>query len=256
MTDVMAVPAGPDAYRGHMVRLTDSQTGKSEPVTTSIGRRVRVAYPSRSLRAAILADTFRRVADRHRLTVTIHQLPYRAQIADPTGYGRYNMPVPGTGQPDGAIDLYIGESGDQGPKARVHVLHPAALIEAAPRRPVPHPRDPLALRLLLLSLAADEPLRADPKGYYGAAEAERTLTELRARTAECAESPSRALPGEAVAPVHAALDDGLDTPTALRLVVELARDQGLAPGARFEALAYLDRFLALDLSRDVGRPTD
>ncbi|MGW1667046.1 hypothetical protein, partial [Streptomyces microflavus] len=207
-----------------MVRLTDSQTGKSEPVTTSIGRRVRVAYPSRSLRAAILADTFRRVAGRHRLTVTIHQLPYRAQVQDAAGHGRYNMPVPTTGQPDGAIDLYIGESGDQGPKARVHVLHPAAQIEAAPRCPIPHPEDPLTLRLLLLSLAADEPLRADPKGFHGAAEAERTLVELRARTAQCAESPSRALPSETVERIHAALDDGLDTRTALRLVVELARD--------------------------------
>ncbi|MFI6983884.1 hypothetical protein ACIBSV_35430 [Embleya sp. NPDC050154] len=239
-----------------MVRLTDSQTGKSETVTTSIGRRVRVAYPSRSLRAAILADTFRRVAGRHRLTVTIHQLPYRARIADAAGYGRYNMPVPTTGQPDGAIDLYIGENGDQGPRARVHVLHPSAVVEAANRHPVPHPGDPLALRLLLLTLAADQPLRADAKGYHGVVEAERTLAELRARTAEFAESPSQAMPAEAIGSIHAALDDDLDTRTALRLLIELSRDQGFAPGARFEALAHVDRFLALDLSRDVGRPRD
>ncbi|MGC0419185.1 hypothetical protein [Embleya sp. AB8] len=239
-----------------MVRLTDSQTGTSESVLASIGRRVRVAYPSRSLRAAILADTFRRVAGRHRLTVTIHQLPYRARVADAAGYGRYNMPVPADGQPDGAIDLYIGEHGDQGPRARVYVLHPAAVVEVAPRRPVPHPEDPLALRLILLSLAADEPLRADAKGYHGAAEAERTLAELREATAECAESPSAALPVEALGPIHAALDDDLDTPAAIRLLVELARDRSVAPGARFEALAHVDRFLALDLSRDVGRFRD
>ncbi|MFE3199008.1 hypothetical protein ACWGR4_23470 [Embleya sp. NPDC055664] len=236
-----------------MVRLTDSQTGKSELVTTSIGRRVRVAYPSRSLRAAIIADTFRRVAGRHHLTVTVHHLPYRAQVADAAGYGRYNMPLPATGQPDGAIDLYFGEDGDEGPRARVHVLHPAAVVDAAPRRPVPHPEDPLVLRLILLSLAADEPLRADHAGYHGAADATAVLAELRARTATCAESPSAPMPAAAIGPIHAALDADLDTRTAIRLLVELARDEKVAPGARFEALAHVDRFLALDLSRDVGR---
>ncbi|WP_406285970.1 hypothetical protein [Embleya sp. NBC_00896] len=236
-----------------MVRLTDSQTGKSETVGTSIGRRVRVAYPYRSLRAAIVADTFRRVAGRHRLTVTIHQLPYRAQLADPAGYGRYNMPVPTTGTPDGAIDVYIGETGDEGPRARVHVLLPPAVVEAARRCPVPHPDDPLALRLILLSLGADEPLRAGERGYRGAAEAEHTLAELRRLTALCAESPSAALPIEALGRIHAALDDDLDTPTAIRLLVALAHDRELSPGARFEALVHVDRFLALDLARDVGR---
>jgi hypothetical protein len=239
-----------------MVRLTDAQTGKSETVSTSIGRRVLVAYPHRSLRAAILADTLRRVAERHRLTVTVHQLPYRAQVADPAGYGRYNLPAPSTGAPDAAIDVYIGEVGDEGARARVHVLHPPALGEPGLRRAVPHPSDPLVLRLIMLSLGMDEPLRTGDQGYRGEARATRMLAELRDLTAVCAESPSAALPAARVGPIHDALDENLDTRTALGLLVALARDESIAPGARFEALVHVDRFLALDLARDVGRPRD
>ncbi|MYW03796.1 hypothetical protein [Streptomyces sp. SID3343] len=239
-----------------MVRLTDAQTGTSETVSTSIGRRVRIAYPHRSLRAAILADTLRRVAERHRLTVTVHQLPYRAQVADPAGYGRYNMPAPTTGAPDAAIDVYLGESGDEGPRARVHVLHPPALVEPGRRRVVPHPEDPLVLRLIMLSLGMDEPLRTGEQGYRGEAQAARMLAELRELTAICAESPSAALPAARVGPIHEALDDNLDTRAALGLLLALARDPSIAPGARFEALVHVDRFLALDLAKDVGRPRD
>lgn len=241
-----------------MVRLIDHRTGKPEDVGTSAARRVRVAYPHHSLRAAIAADTFRRVAARHRLSVTVHRLVYRDTEADPAGHGRYNMPEPTTGEPDGPIDVWFGDVAADGPDvaARVHVLRPQTVVEAAHGVSPPHPEDPLALRLLLLTLAADEPLRVDRRGYAGVDDAARTLAGLRELTALCAESPSAALPGDAVMPIHAALDDDLDTPAAVRLLVALSRDELIAPGARFEALAHVDRFLALDLARDVGRPRD
>jgi cysteinyl-tRNA synthetase len=52
----------------------------------------------------------------------------------------------------------------------------------------------------------------------------------------------------------AAFDDDLDTPTALVRLEELARNETLQPGAKFEAFAYLDQVLGLDLVRDVGKP--
>ena len=58
---------------------------------------------------------------------------------------------------------------------------------------------------------------------------------------------------EYVADILAALDADLDTPSALRSLAGLAQDQEIPDGAKFESAAYLDRFLGLDLARDVGR---
>jgi len=239
-----------------MLRLIDHRTGRPEDVGTSAARRVRVAYPRHDLRAAIAADTVRRVAARHRLTVTVYRLPHHDTATDPPDDTDHNLPAPATGEPDGPIDVWFGATTTDGPaSARVHVLRPPALVEVA-NGDVPPPEDPLALRLLLLTLDADEPLRADRRGYAGVEDAVRTLAGLRELTALCAESPSAALPTDAVAPIHAALDADLDTPAAVRLLVALSRDELIAPGARFEALVHVDRFLALDLARDVGRPRD
>ena len=58
---------------------------------------------------------------------------------------------------------------------------------------------------------------------------------------------------EYVADFLGALDADLDAPAALRSLGGLAGDQEISDGAKFEAFAYLDRFLGLDLARDVGR---
>jgi cysteinyl-tRNA synthetase len=51
-----------------------------------------------------------------------------------------------------------------------------------------------------------------------------------------------------------AIDDDLDTPTALVALGELDKEDGLPPGSKFETFAWADRVLGLDLVRDVGRP--
>jgi hypothetical protein len=66
-------------------------------------------------------------------------------------------------------------------------------------------------------------------------------------------SPSRPMCAEHVADFLGALDADLDIPAALRSLAGLAGDQEIPDGAKFEAFAYLDRFLGLDLARDVGR---
>ena len=53
--------------------------------------------------------------------------------------------------------------------------------------------------------------------------------------------------------VLGALDDDLDSPAAVRSLHALAADAELPPGAKFEAFAYLDQLVGLDLARDVGR---
>jgi hypothetical protein len=37
------------------------------------------------------------------------------------------------------------------------------------------------------------------------------------------------------------------------MMIELENTEGVEPGAKFEAFAYLDRVLAVDLARNLGR---
>jgi cysteinyl-tRNA synthetase len=54
--------------------------------------------------------------------------------------------------------------------------------------------------------------------------------------------------------IISALDDDLATPTALRVMRELAEDQQIQAGAKFETFASADRVLGLDLVSLIGRP--
>ncbi|MGH3423418.1 MAG: hypothetical protein ACRDO8_01740 [Nocardioidaceae bacterium] len=111
--------------------------------------------------------------------------------------------------------------------------------------------DPLALRLALLG-----------HGYRQRAEltwddlhaTDKALARWRDTVAAWAESPSAPMSDTYVREAVRALDEDLDTPRALRVVRRLEEDGTVAPGAKFETLAYLDRVLGLDLARDVGKP--
>ena len=50
-----------------------------------------------------------------------------------------------------------------------------------------------------------------------------------------------------------AVNDDLDTPTALAVLHELEGDESLPPAARFTSVAAFDRFLGLDLAAEVGQ---
>jgi hypothetical protein len=62
-------------------------------------------------------------------------------------------------------------------------------------------------------------------------------------------------PAVAARLLRSLLDD-LDTPRALQDLRRVELDSGVAPGAKFETFAYVDRVLGLDLVRQVGRPAD
>lgn len=115
------------------------------------------------------------------------------------------------------------------------VLHVPA-VELDPPAP-----DPLGGRLALLEGGTD-----------GVAASELLHTWRRA-VAQWAESPSGPPQAARRARVLAALEDGLDTVSAVAELAELATDRG-APddGVRFETAAALDVLLGLDLTRCVG----
>ncbi|GGK68091.1 cysteine--tRNA ligase [Sphaerisporangium melleum] len=111
--------------------------------------------------------------------------------------------------------------------------------------------DPLAVRLAFLEHRYRQQMNLTWETLHAA---DRTLRRWRQRVAEWAESPSRPIAADHARRVQDAFDDDLDTPTALRVLRELERDESVAPGSRFETFLHLDHVLGLDLSADIGRP--
>ncbi|MFI6904192.1 cysteine--tRNA ligase [Nonomuraea sp. NPDC050394] len=110
--------------------------------------------------------------------------------------------------------------------------------------------DPLALRLAFMEHRYRQQLNLS---WDTLRAADRTLRRWRARVAEWAEYPSAPIAAAYSERAQEAFEDDLDTPTALRVLRELERDDGVAPGARFETFLHLDNVLALDLSSEIGR---
>jgi cysteinyl-tRNA synthetase len=111
--------------------------------------------------------------------------------------------------------------------------------------------DPLSLRFALLQ----HRYRQQMNLTWSALEAaDSTLTRWRQKVAQWANEPSAAMPPEVIDQITEALFDDIDTPRAILLMRELEKDDRVAPGAKFEVFAYVDRVLALDLARLVGQP--
>ncbi|GAA0432900.1 hypothetical protein [Streptomyces luteireticuli] len=117
-------------------------------------------------------------------------------------------------------------------------------------RPGPAGLDARALRLALLNHPHHEPVTLAPEELDWA---QGTLTRWRRAMALWARSPSRAMCAETLGRSLDALADGLDTPSVLRALGRAEQDAALPDGSRFETFAHLDRVLALDLARDLGR---
>ena len=112
---------------------------------------------------------------------------------------------------------------------------------------------PLAARLLFLQARYRSPLNFTWDALTGA---ERTLDRLRARMAGWArapEAPQGPAPTGHERRFWAAVDDDLDTPTALAVLHDLEADESLAPAARFACVQAFDRVLGLDLAAQVGQ---
>jgi hypothetical protein len=262
-----AVPVG-QARRGELLTYTVGPPGGECP-------------RPRDLRCYLLSDLIRRVAERHRLQVTAwHNAPGcrlgTAQGARGAGESlrmacdALNIyPAEYCAPPPGPIDVGIGHApgGTQagGPAGRwvrpADVLadgddpaahgaagaHPAAVTVA---HLIARGIDPLALRLAFLRGHYRQPVSLT---WDTLAAADESLRSWRGQVADWARSPSKPMNTAHVAQIAAALDDDLGTPAALGTLQALADDDAVAPGAKFETFAYLDRLLGLDLARWVGR---
>lgn len=109
--------------------------------------------------------------------------------------------------------------------------------------------DPLTVRLALMSFPATEPAELTGDALARAGEA---IASWRKRVAEWAQQPSKPVPAHLVQAFQGAFSD-LDTVRMLATLDELASDDAVPAGARFEAFLYADRVLGLELPRDIGR---
>ncbi|MQA86876.1 MAG: cysteine--tRNA ligase [Streptosporangiales bacterium] len=113
--------------------------------------------------------------------------------------------------------------------------------------------DPLALRLALMEHRYRQQMNLTWNDLHAA---DKTVRRWRARVADWAESPSRPMSSDHVQRIHEAVDDDLDTPTALRVLRELEKEPAVPAGAKFETFVYLDGILGLDLASDIGQPRE
>jgi hypothetical protein len=108
--------------------------------------------------------------------------------------------------------------------------------------------DPAAVRLTLLSRRY-----AEPADLRAGTAADGRLRQWRALVARWASSPSRPIPSRFREQAEASLGDDLDTPGVLRLLDDIAADQTVADGAKFETFVFLDRVLGLGLTSAIGQ---
>lgn len=109
--------------------------------------------------------------------------------------------------------------------------------------------DPLPLRLALMSVSYPQPTDLTAGGLIGA---RKTLAGWRHRVAEWAEFPSRPVPPRFKTMIGDRFDE-LASAAVIDLLDELARNDGVPAGAKFETFVFADRILGLDLVRAIGQ---
>ncbi|MFI1422543.1 hypothetical protein ACH4VX_32165 [Streptomyces sp. NPDC020731] len=241
-----------------MLRITDARTG--EPVDAAPARRglTRVeAHPQgpgpTNLRVLLVADLLVRALELGGtpvwalLTGGRRQAELRAAGAAlgvrPFEYGG----DAGTGLGEAQVLHVVSEGGatpDDGVRVAVAPVHGEAPGPAGGA-------DPAALRLALLTRPRNEPVTVGPAALGDAAD---ILDRWRRAVADWARRPSRPIPDAVRAGLRTAWEDDLDTAGVLGVLRAVETAPDLADGARFEAYAYADRLLGLDLTRDLGAP--
>ncbi|MFC5720753.1 hypothetical protein ACFP1Z_11315 [Streptomyces gamaensis] len=119
-------------------------------------------------------------------------------------------------------------------------------------RPGPLGLDALALRLALLDHPHRQPVSLTPEGL---GTAERSIVRWRRSMAAWAQAPSKPMCAEYLGQALARLEDDLDVPGVLAVLDRVEADDALPAGSKFETFAHLDRVLALELAREIGRET-
>ncbi len=245
-----------------MLTIRTSHTGSAAPIVAFAGAIVRVGYelPAgttefTAARVLVVGDLIRRVLeDAHGAQVLAAVISDDPAVRPP---GDRLMIRPAAGPFDSAssaaadlgrrLDLLITPTLDAAarPYAKPTTIRVAAVHNADPGSPV----DPATLRFALATAAygTELELTAPLLGH-----AQTTLDRWRGHLDRWSRHPSRPIPPTWRARVLDALDDDLDIAAVSTMLAELEASDGVEAGAKFEAFAYLDRVLAVDLTRDLG----
>ncbi|MFI8950457.1 hypothetical protein ACIGO6_28520 [Streptomyces sp. NPDC053750] len=237
-----------------MLRIIDART--AEPVPAAPARRGPtrvVAHPpghdTTGLRVLLVADLLVRALELDGTPVWVlvtgaeDRTRLRAEAAAlgirPFEDGGVAASGPRTGQ-----TVHVVREGGAAPDG--------ATVAVAPVDPAGRiPADPDVLRLALLERHHHARVELDATVLD---EARDTLARWRRAVATWARQPSRPVPGEVRERLRAAWEDDLDAAGVLRVLRDVETDPDLLDGARFEVYAYADRFLGLELTRDLGTP--
>jgi len=208
------------------------------------------------LRVLLVADLLTRTAEmRNMQAITV-----LATTHDDTGdlgqlAGALGIHPPAGQASDADVEKLLGGPADvrviasqDGQDGQVGQDGLVAFVGAA-RMSQPPAREPLAIRLVLLSSPYYEPADVTEAAL---ATAHDTLGRWRKEVARWAESPSKAIPADLARRLRIAIDD-LDTVSMLAFLDDLAADAGVPPGVKLESFAFADRVLAVDLARDIGK---
>jgi len=261
-----------------MIRLLDARTGSPAEVRPARPGLLRVCahLPPvdagsgiTALRVLLIADLLARTAELRGLQVltALHfpsSFPRPAVESDAGALG-IHPPAARTSSDDagpllgGPVDVHLAGHGASvdpawgGLPVSVGAAHlggsggPAGAAAAGPL--AGYGPDPLAVRLALMSFPGQETADLTDDGL---ARSQQTLGDWRRRVAGWAESPSGPIPARIAERAWLAFGD-LDTVSALALLHEVASDDSMPVGARFETFVYADLILGLDLARDIGR---
>ncbi|GHE36038.1 hypothetical protein [Streptomyces capitiformicae] len=226
-----------------MLRITDARTG--EPVEVRrVLTRVHAHVPrgdTSALRVLLVADVLARALELGGVPVLLVSDPCAElrERADRLGI----RPTEAPATDGGRQVLHVGASGELmgGVEAVVEVARVTGTDEC----------DALdgALRLALLAHPRRTPVHLDATAL---AEAEALLDHWRKAVADWATRPSKPIPEHVRQALRAAWEDDLDVPGLLDVLRDVEGADDMPGGARFEAYAYADRLLGLELTREIG----
>ncbi|MFC8569958.1 hypothetical protein ACFUIW_29830 [Streptomyces sp. NPDC057245] len=239
-----------------MLRIMDARTGRQTPAAPSRRAPTRVeahapVADATALRVLLVTDLLVRALELDgtpawaSLTGAPDPERLRAQAAA-LGVRPFEDGAAGSGPGTVRTVHVLGEGGTAPDGAIVAVAAVAAVHPDGPGR-----EDPDALRLALLERHHHARVELDEAVL---ATARNTLAHWRTAVARWARQPSRPVPADVRERLRAAREDDLDAPAVLRILRGVESDPELPDGARFEICAYADRFLGLQLTRDVGAP--
>jgi cysteinyl-tRNA synthetase len=140
-----------------------------------------------------------------------------------------------------ATDNYSRQLTLQRPVMGVAPVHYAELFSET---------DPASVRFTLARVPYAQPV--DITGSV-LDQAHTVLARWRERLEAWGRHPSRPIPPDWRTAAVAVLDDNLDVSAVVTMLLALEDVDDIEPGVKFEAFAYLDRVLAVDLARELGR---